>query len=320
VKRLFSVILVFFLLLCCLVSCKRDDLPDYPVASLALNAAGDGVLGFFILTDWGFNGIEDQLSVRDEMVKIARKTLPEFVVSCGDNFHYHGVTSVQDPRWLANFENIYTDESLMIPWYVALGNHDYWFSDPDVQVMYSSVSSRWNMPSQYFSFTKLIGDNTSVKFIVLETEGLMIDYRALADKTDFNSIAQYTWFEEQLKTSTDEWVIVVGHHPVFSASPFHKGEYDETMILIEPLLEKYQPDFYFCGHDHVFEHARNGSFKTDHFVSGAGINPAITGFNSRTIFTYAGLGFIYMTLDADNASLHYISSDDRIIYSYTKAN
>jgi tartrate-resistant acid phosphatase type 5 len=319
VRRL-QVVLVSLLLLCCLLSCKRDDPPYYPVASSALSAAGEGVLGFFILTDWGFNGIDDQLSVRDEMVRIARKTLPEFVLSCGDNFHYHGVTSVDDPRWMTNFENLYTDESLMIPWYVALGNHDYWFSDPDVQVLYSGVSSRWKMPAHYFSFTKSIGDHTSVKFIVLETEGFIFDYRNLADKTDLQSIAQYTWFDEQLKTATEDWVIVVGHHPVFSASPVHKGEYDETMILIEPLLEKYQPDFYFCGHDHVFEHARNGSFKTDHFVSGAGIYPAITGFNSQTIFTYTGLGFIYMTLDADNASLYYISADDRIIYEYSKTN
>jgi tartrate-resistant acid phosphatase type 5 len=163
--------LVSFLLLCCLVSCKRDDLPGYPVASSELNAAGEGVLGFFILTDWGFNGIESQLTVRDEMVRLARKTRPEFVVTCGDNFHYDGVSSVDDPRWLTNFENLYTDESLMIPWYATLGNHDYWFSDPDVQVQYSNVSSRWNMPSRYYSFTKSIGNQASVKFIILETEG-----------------------------------------------------------------------------------------------------------------------------------------------------
>jgi 3',5'-cyclic AMP phosphodiesterase CpdA len=115
-------------------------------------------------------------------------------------------------------------------------------------------------------------------------------------------------------------VIVVGHHPVFSSSPVHKGEYDETMILIEPLIEKYQADFYFCGHDHVFEHARYGSLRTDHFVSGAGVYPGITGYNSKTVFTYTALGFIYMTLDAEKANLYYVSSDDRIIYTYTKNN
>jgi tartrate-resistant acid phosphatase type 5 len=318
--RRLSVFLISIFLFSCLTSCKRDDPHDFPVASSVLSAAGDGESGFFIITDWGFNGIDDQLSVRDEMVRIARKTLPEFIVTCGDNFHYNGVSSIDDPRWLTNFENLYTDESLMIPWYVALGNHDYWFSDPDVQVSYSNVSSRWNMPSWYYSFTKSIGNRASVKFIILETEGLLIAYRNLADKAGFHNIAQYAWFEEQLKTATEDWVIVVGHHPVFSASPVHKGEYDETMILIEPLLEKYQPDFYFCGHDHVFEHARSGSFKTDHFVSGAGVYPSITGFNSRTIFTYTTLGFIYMTLDADNASLYFISADDRIIYTYTKGN
>ena len=50
------------------------------------------------------------------------------------------------------------------------------------------------------------------------------------------------------------WVVVVGHHPLFSV-----GSNADTVELqhnLMPLLEKYEVDAYFCGHDHMSAHMR----------------------------------------------------------------
>jgi hypothetical protein len=60
------------------------------------------------------------------------------------------------------------------------------------------------------------------------------------------------WLEDQLKKSTAEWKIVVGHHPLWSS----KGEkHQETRVLrglILPMLCRYA-DAYIAGHSHTLE-------------------------------------------------------------------
>lgn len=50
------------------------------------------------------------------------------------------------------------------------------------------------------------------------------------------------------------WVVVVGHHPMFS--PGKNGDTIELHKHLMPLLEKYNVDAYFSGHDHLSAHMR----------------------------------------------------------------
>ena len=66
--------------------------------------------------------------------------------------------------------------------------------------------------------------------------------------------AQWTWVEQTLASSEADWIIVVGHHPVWSA-----GEYGPTWALVErlrPLMEQAGVALYLCGHEHQMEHFR----------------------------------------------------------------
>lgn len=298
-------------------ACERKEPADKSTASGTLDLPQSPSLNFFVLSDWGYNGISTQLLVRDEMTLIAGITKPQFVLTCGDNFHYEGAESIDDPLWKKNFEDLYTSPSLAIPWYITLGNHDYWRSNPDVQVAYSQVSDRWTLPSRYYTFVKETGDGATVRFIILDTEDLIIRYRDLEEKPDLSDIPQYVWFEQTLGSASEDWIIVAGHYPVYSSCPVNKGEYDETAILIAPLLEKYQPDFYLCGHDHIFEHAR-GNYTTDHFVCGSGIYSSITGKTDNTLAAFSDLGFIYFNITRDQAELYIVTFDDRIRYNYVR--
>jgi len=72
-----------------------------------------------------------------------------FVISVGDNFYEDGVASIDDPKWKTSFEDVYTAPSLQIPWYVALGNHDY-HGNTQAQLDYAQASKRWNMLGRWY--------------------------------------------------------------------------------------------------------------------------------------------------------------------------
>jgi acid phosphatase len=77
-----------------------------------------------VIGDWGREGTQFQLPVRDVMVADAKKNPLNFIISTGDNFYEDGVTTVTDSQWQTSFERIYSDSSLQVPWIVSLGNHD----------------------------------------------------------------------------------------------------------------------------------------------------------------------------------------------------
>ena len=103
--------------------------------------SGDA-LNFIVFGDWGRAGFFNQREVAAQMGRTAEEIRSRFVISTGDNFYTTGVASVEDPKWLRSYEEIYTARSLWEPWYVVLGNHD-WQGDAFAQIAYSRRSSRW---------------------------------------------------------------------------------------------------------------------------------------------------------------------------------
>jgi predicted MPP superfamily phosphohydrolase len=109
----------------------------------------DNSLNFLVLGDWGRNGEYFQKDVALQMSKAAATIDSQFVITVGDNFYPTGVQSTQDPQWKASFEDVYSSYHLQAPWYVVLGNHDY-YGNIQAQIDYSKISRRWNLPSNYY--------------------------------------------------------------------------------------------------------------------------------------------------------------------------
>ena len=66
--------------------------------------------------------------------------------------------------------------------------------------------------------------------------------------------AQWAWVQEELSSSTADWLFVVGHHPVWSV-----GEYGPTWDLVtrlDPLMQAAGVALYISGHEHQAEHFR----------------------------------------------------------------
>jgi len=320
-RKFYSKLLKFtilFILVSIITSCIEDTLKNnnFPNANTTLRRNDSSSLHVFVLSDWGFSGSSNQRKVANEMSLTSKLVGLNFILTCGDNFQLAGVDSVNDPLWKINYEDVYNDSSLLVPWYPALGNHDC-MGNPDAQVEYSKTSKYWKMPARYYSFVEKVDSKDSVRFIVLDTQGLIQEYQSLTDKNDYETIAQYRWLKEILSAAKEKWIIVTGHHPVFSASIYH-GDTNEMKEIIKPLFDQYKVDFYICGHDHDFEHAREMGEYTDYIVTGTGGDPRYIGSNKRTIYSLSTLGFTYLSISGNYVKLNFITADGKIGYRYTK--
>ena len=275
-----------------------------PSAFAALSPAP---FSFLIVGDWGRDGNSHQLEVAAQMGKAADSLGSQCVISVGDNFYDDGVQSTLDPRWRSSFESIYSAPSLQIPWYVALGNHDY-RGVPQAQIDYTKLSQRWRMPSRYYKVPGSQIGAAHLDLFVIDTSPLVNKYRkevhsAIADNVSSQDVpAQLRWLDAELSRSTAPWKLVVAHHTVVSGGSGH-GDTPETTELIEPLLRKHGVQAYINGHDHDLQHIRRGG--VDYLCCGAGseVRPvqAVTG----TLFCAARSGFAAIHSSLDSLSLEF---------------
>jgi predicted phosphodiesterase len=135
------------------------------------------------------DGIDDsaQQKVRDAMVKVAKTSKPEFVISVGDNFypggvieHCNGVSAGYDfdtvpQQFNTTFEMVYDSPELEgKEWMSVLGNHDYGGTCMQMgwpqQIWYTwnTQMTRWVMPAQYYS-RRMWFDDISVDIFYLDS-------------------------------------------------------------------------------------------------------------------------------------------------------
>jgi tartrate-resistant acid phosphatase type 5 len=269
------------------------------VVSLALCAipvVARAQSSFLVIGDWGRDGAGYQTSVAKQMAAAAARLHAAFVVSVGDNFYEEGVQKASDNQFKTSFEDIYKAPSLQIPWYVAIGNHDY-HGNVQAEIDYSKVDPRWHMPARYFTVHQTVDSTTSVDLFFLDTSPFVTEYRTedkyKAHVAGIDTKAQVHWLDSALAASTAQWKIVIGHHPLYSSSPKH-GNTPELIANIKPLLEKYHAQVYLCGHDHNLQHSRVG--RVDYFVSGGGSEARPAGHAPYTKFSATSPGFLAVEL------------------------
>jgi tartrate-resistant acid phosphatase type 5 len=273
-------------------------------------------LNFLILGDWGRNGEPDQTAVATQMGIAAQSMDAKFVIAVGDNFYEDGVSSVDDPQWQSSFEKVYVAPSLQVPWWVALGNHDY-HGNCDAQIEYGKTSKRWNMPARYFTRTEKIDADNAVDFFFLDTMPMATfddDEAQFHDNVKWDVLPkQMAWFESALKASTAPWKIVIGHHPVFSG-----GEHGDTPYIVEqvlPLLEKYKVQAYINGHDHDLQHLQAGAVNL--FCSGGGSKPRPKIKDlPQTKFARGCSGFAAVSLQKDKMDVRMVDDKGNGLYTF----
>jgi tartrate-resistant acid phosphatase type 5 len=291
-------------------------LPDILQAADVADAQADS-LKFLVFGDWGRHGETDQVEVATQMGIAANAIKPHFIISVGDNFYENGVASTDDPQWETSFEDVYLAHSLQVPWYVALGNHDY-RGNCDAQIAYSRMSKRWNMPARYFTQSRQIDATTTVDFFYLDTTPMVRsywrenEYREHVSTQDVGK--QLAWFKTALAASTAAWKIVIGHHPIYSGGGIlGHGDTVELIENVLPLLKQYQVQAYFNGHDHNLQHLQAGAVNL--FDSGAGSRARPVFKTKYTKFAEACSGFTTVILQADSMKVRMIDYRGKLLYT-----
>ena len=246
---------------------------------------------------------------------------PECIIAAGDVHHFNGVASTADPLWTTNYELIYSHPELMIDWLPILGNHEY-RGNTSAVLDYSGVSRRWVMPSRYYS-RSFSHKGTSVRVVFIDTTPLISKYRTdsitYPDACRQDAEKQLQWIDSTLTAATEQWVIVVGHHPIYAQTPKADSERTDLQQRLLPILHKHpNVAVYACGHIHNFQHITHEGDNIDYVVNSAGSLARKVQATDGTRFCSPLPGFSVIAADKTTLKWHFIDKDGNVIYTFTK--
>lgn len=305
--------LAVFLLLCCSTINLFAQTPEQWE-----KLKGD--INLYLANDLGRNGYYDQKPIAELMGRMGETIGPKCVIAAGDIHHFNGVASVNDPLWTTNYEQIYSHPELMIDWFPVLGNHEY-RGNTQAVLDYGQISRRWMMPSRYY--TKVFNKKgLSLRVVFIDTTPLINRYRkeytTYPDARKQNDVAQLQWLDETLRNAHEDWVIVVGHHPIYAETSKPQEERDDMQKNVLPLLHKYNNvALYACGHIHNFQHIRKSNDKIDYVVNSSAslarkVNPI-----DGTQFCSSEPGFSVISATSSQLNLYMIDKEGKVLYKVT---
>lgn len=304
--------LLILLLLALCSSVTLAQIKDYSLFDKKFN--------FYIANDLGRNGYYDQKPIAELMGVMGEEIDPEFIVATGDIHHFEGVRSVTDPLWMTNYELIYSHPELMIDWFPVLGNHEY-RGNTQAVLDYTNVSRRWTMPARYY--TKSFSDNgTTLRIVWVDTPPMMDKYRNESETypdaclQDLNK--QLAWIDSVLTAAKEEWVIVVGHHPIYAQTTKDGSERQDMQTRLDPILRKHKVDMYVCGHIHNFQHIRVSGSSIDYVVNSAGSLARKVSPIEGTQFCSPEPGFSVCSADKKEFHLRMIDKKGTILHTVTR--
>ena len=298
-----------------LTSCTQSVSPEQTWKEL------EKPLNFYLINDSGRNGYYEQKTIAGTMGKMAETIDIEFVVAAGDVHHFEGVRSVSDPLWMTNYELIYSHPDLMIPWYPVCGNHEY-RGNTQAPVDYSGVSARWDMPSKYYTFTAE-EDSVTVRIVMLDTTPLIDKYREDTEKYPDASKSevepQLEWLDSVLTAATEDWVLVVGHHPIYADTDKTDSERIDMQDRVNSILVKHgNVDMYLCGHIHTFQHIRMEGCDIDYVVnSSASLSREVKPVEG-TVFCSPEEGYSLITADKHELDLYMLDACGNVLHKVSR--
>ena len=281
-----------------------------------------GDINLFIANDFGRNGYYEQKPIAELMGKMGEEIGPEAVIAAGDVHHFEGVISTQDPLWMTNYELIYSHPELMISWFPVLGNHEYRGSTQAV-LDYRNVSRRWEIGGRYY--TKVYDDNgVSIRLVLIDTTPLINRYHHDSTYPDVDSQdidAQLKWIDETLNAAKEDWVIVVGHHPMYAQTKKDDIEQKDMQSRLLPILQRYKDKvaMYVCGHIHNFQHIRRGNDGIDYVVNTSASLARKVSATEGTVFCSPSEGFSVVSATKQQLNLYMIDKTGNVIHQINKS-
>lgn len=271
---------------------KVEDARE-PAPFDAAHVPAGSAVRLLVIGDWGTGG-RTQRTVADAMAAVFARAGADAVLSTGDNFYPTGVTSIDDPQWTSKFEAMYDAGALPVPFHAVLGNHDCQGSI-EAQIGYTGRTladgsvTRWRMPDRMWSERFTTADGA------VSTRVIGIDTQIITGRDNDARATHLRWLDSALAAATEQWLVVVGHHPIYS-----NGNHGNTLGMIrhvKPLLEKHKVALYLAGHDHdlqVLEPVEG----VHYVVSGGGGGSRTVRWAANTRYAATNLGFAWLAAGA----------------------
>lgn len=221
----------------------------------------------------------------------------DFGITLGDNFYSAGMESPDQPRWEADWERFYGP--LGIAFYASLGNHDWYGPDsPAAEILHTSRSPSWHMPSPYYTFTA-----GPAQFFAIDSNEI--------------SAAQQAWLKDALEKSSSPWKIVYGHHPPYFAGLYGSHQEDRVVRALMPVL-KGRADVYIAGHDHNLEHLKPVDGVNLFIAGGGGAGSyEVDATDPVALFAKQTNGFAVLEINEHAFTLRFIDTTGKQIYETT---
>ena len=265
-------VLIPFLLCACVTALPIDVAPKYATRFTPRD------VNILSLGDWGSASLggyhlRNAESTAYAMKIYASEYKPKLVLNTGDNFYYCGIQNTSDPQVSSDYVELFGNIGL--PWYNALGNHDYGFN-PAAQLELNQSIPYWIMDDRYYHRRVVFNYSGSdtiqipLHIIVLDTNPCVNDYRG-DDRAKWDPCSiqyptcspvtgecmfheniieqdcktQLEWFNATLENIVpNEWVFVIGHHKA--------DEIDAEDF--QSILNSNRVHLYLNGHNHNLEH------------------------------------------------------------------
>lgn len=168
----------------------------------------------------------------------------------------------------------------------------------------------------YFVLLGNSGDNAfCVKILfVVEADVGLERFFAAAQDTD----AQLQWLDSTLAQADEDWVVVVGHHPIYADTDKSEAERTDMQKRVDPILRRHKVDMYICGHIHNFQHIRCDGSETDYVVNTSGSKTRVPNKTEGTVFCSDVPGFSVLTADKNSLKLNMLDKNGNPVHTVTR--
>lgn len=282
-----------------------------------------------LIGDWGYENYTAQARVAAAMQQYVRRhsISADALLMLGDNWYGPLPGGVASRRWKTQFEDMYPKSVFNCPAYAIAGNHDYQVmpeSKVAAELEYARKGgTRWTMPSLWYRFDFPTVDPLMT---VIALDSNMPHPEGPQAKgvnftlTPAQQAQQLAWLETELsKPRTTPFLVVMGHHPIFSNGPH--GDHQVLIHDWEPLLRKHKVHLYLAGHDHDMQHLEFKSHPTSFVMSGGGgadlytlkLDEAQRGPYAAKVY-----GFSHLEVTPEKLTLRHLDEMGRLIHTFDK--
>lgn len=278
----------------------------------------------FVFGDWGAVNPDPQRNVAVAMNAYAKGQgiAPGALLMLGDNFYGQLDGGAQSPRWQSQFEEMYPPAQFPGPCYAILGNHDYNVEPAgktEAQLGYAAAhpGTRWQMPAKWYRM-EWPRERPLVTFLMLDSNY----QKATPEKLSLTAeerVAQAEWLKAELaKPRTTPFLVVCGHHPLYS----NAGDGQPLIAEWDALFRQHAAHIYFCGHIHDLEHLEFAGHPTSFVVTGGGGTTLRQkgDYKSTATNRFSKLvhGFTHLQINEQRLVVRHIDGDGRQLHAFAK--